>query len=104
MGKKSSTADSRTFHVMRFSESDKKIMSEHLAQFRSWAEGLDALIPVVEAMAKEPSKPKAPRDKPMRIGLDKDFIKAAKKLKKPMTETIIAAAKRYADQHGKVKK
>src|SRR3954469_8846869 len=102
MAKKSSNPksdDDRKYHVMRFTEADKEIMKTHfhMPQFRSWNDALDALIPIVEAIAKETGKVKKPkREKAMRLGLHKDFIKAAQKLKKPMTETIIVAAKRYA--------
>src|SRR4051812_4197056 len=92
--------DDRVYHVMRFTPEDKQIMKDHLARFSSWAAALDALVPVVEAMVKEAAKVKAPKRKAMRLGLSKKFTRAAKKLKgRPMTETIIVAAKRFAAEH-----
>jgi hypothetical protein len=84
----------RVFHVMRFSATDEEILRAHFAKFSTRHEALLALVPIIRAM--DTKKPQPPKLKAMRIGLPKAFISAAKKIKRPMTQTIIDAAQQFA--------
>ena len=87
----------RVFHVMRFLPADDATLRAYFALFPTRHEALLALVPVVESL--EIKKPEPPKLKAMRLGLPKSFIAAAKKLKRPMTQTIVDAAAQFLAAH-----
>jgi hypothetical protein len=85
---------------MRFDEADTQAVKKHFSRFSTKHDALLALVPVVAGMEKP--KQKAVTTKPLKIGLPTDFIRAAKRLKQPMTKTIIAAIERYERENGAI--